>query len=238
MDWTFLLWVGAAVVGLVTVLSLVLFLANGGNGTPTSVAHDQQHQTSDGAELNANEMQSADLDQVVKESQAGLSRWMQRVQTTRSSTSEYELAHPPKPTPVFLPPPALSSLPLPPDQPDGDQLHTQPGVHPISFALHSSVRPAFKTQREWVVAPCVPGKRQTYVFRHEQHYFEQYSNSWFGLTCKKSGWDCLRHYEIAACGAIPVFMDLEAMPSTCMMNWNRRLLTQSRNLYARLSRTE
>ena len=39
-----------------------------------------------------------------------------------------------------------------------------------------------------------------------------YQNSLFSLTYRKTGWDCLRHYEILASGSIPLFLDLEKCP--------------------------
>ena len=41
------------------------------------------------------------------------------------------------------------------------------------------------------------------------------STSWFGLTCKKGGWDCLRHYEIIAAGALLLFKDYNLKPKQC-----------------------
>ncbi len=35
------------------------------------------------------------------------------------------------------------------------------------------------------------------------------------MTTKKAGWDALRHYEIAAAGAVPCFRDLDDKPATC-----------------------
>jgi len=32
---------------------------------------------------------------------------------------------------------------------------------------------------------------------------------------KRGGWDCLRHYEIAAAGAVPCVRQLEGKPSSC-----------------------
>jgi len=34
-----------------------------------------------------------------------------------------------------------------------------------------------------------------YIFKTEKEYYEQYQTSSFAITCKKGGWDCLRHYD-------------------------------------------
>ena len=35
------------------------------------------------------------------------------------------------------------------------------------------------------------------------------------MTVKRAGWDALRHYEIAANGAVPCFRELDRKPATC-----------------------
>jgi hypothetical protein len=52
-------------------------------------------------------------------------------------------------------------------------------------------------------------------FRDEEDYYNDMQRSWFGLTCKKGGWDCLRHYEIIAAGALLLFRDYDRKPPLC-----------------------
>lgn len=52
-------------------------------------------------------------------------------------------------------------------------------------------------------------------FDVEEEYYDDLSRSWFGLTCKKGGWDCLRHYEILAAGSLLLFKDYDSKPSLC-----------------------
>jgi hypothetical protein len=55
----------------------------------------------------------------------------------------------------------------------------------------------------------------SYAFTSEKDYYTDLQVSRFGITTKRSGWDCLRHYEIAANGAVPCFRDLDKKPITC-----------------------
>lgn len=57
--------------------------------------------------------------------------------------------------------------------------------------------------------------RRHYIFDNEEDYYNDMSRSWFGLSCKKGGWDSLRHYEIIAAGALLLFKDFDKKPSTC-----------------------
>ncbi|NBU71575.1 MAG: glycosyltransferase family 1 protein, partial [Bacteroidetes bacterium] len=49
----------------------------------------------------------------------------------------------------------------------------------------------------------------------EAAYRADLGASRFGITTRRAGWDCLRHYEIAASGTIPCFRDLHRKPPRC-----------------------
>jgi hypothetical protein len=52
-------------------------------------------------------------------------------------------------------------------------------------------------------------------FETQDEYYADLRASRFGITVKREGWDALRHYEIAAAGAIPCFRHLTAKPPRC-----------------------
>lgn len=53
------------------------------------------------------------------------------------------------------------------------------------------------------------------IFDNEQVYYDDIARSKFGVTQKKSGWDCMRHYEIAANLSVPCFYRLNDKPKLC-----------------------
>src|SRR5204863_8665429 len=61
----------------------------------------------------------------------------------------------------------------------------------------------------------VAGASAAYAFDSEADYYADLQRARFGITTRRSGWDCLRHYEIAANGAVPCFRDLTLKASTC-----------------------
>lgn len=61
----------------------------------------------------------------------------------------------------------------------------------------------------------VPGSKTKYAFDKEADYYQDLQNSQFGITTKRGGWDCLRHYEIAANGAVICFKNLHLKPEIC-----------------------
>lgn len=59
------------------------------------------------------------------------------------------------------------------------------------------------------------GSKNHHIYSDENEYFKDLSRSWFGLTCKKGGWDTLRHYEILSAGTLLLFRDYENKPPYC-----------------------
>lgn len=80
-----------------------------------------------------------------------------------------------------------------------------------------------------VVSPLVPGDTTDYAFGlgQEADYYAMYKSSHFALTQKKGGWDCLRHYEILANGAIPIFEELDKCPIDTMTSFPKALLANA-----------
>jgi hypothetical protein len=65
------------------------------------------------------------------------------------------------------------------------------------------------------VQALVPGTATSYAFAEEADYVADLRASRFGITTKRAGWDCMRHYEQAAAGCVPCFRGLESKPATC-----------------------
>lgn len=88
-------------------------------------------------------------------------------------------------------------------------------ILPISFAFPEEKlqQPMEKTK---AIADMIPGNEFNYIFNDEQEYYNEYNRSLFGITHKKGGWDCLRHYEILGARSVPWFKNLEGCPElTC-----------------------
>jgi hypothetical protein len=110
-------------------------------------------------------------------------------------------------------------------------------LRPIHFAVPSVKFISDKdfednlSRKTRVVAPCDPRDRSTYVFQTEDAYYQQYRESFFGVTIRKAGWDCMRHHEIVSQGTAPLFMGLEACPPWTMHRLPREQLLRLRELY-------
>jgi hypothetical protein len=59
------------------------------------------------------------------------------------------------------------------------------------------------------------GSSTHHIFCDEDAYYHDMARSWFGLSCIKGGWDCLRHYEIIAAGTVLLFRDFALKPKNC-----------------------
>lgn len=95
-------------------------------------------------------------------------------------------------------------------------------VFPVTFSFPVSKIRAVIT-KEKLFASVIPGKLETYVFKEEDSYMKEYQQSEYGLTCKKGGWDCMRHLEIMGAGCIPC-MDLKDCPKLTMFRYPKYLM--------------
>jgi len=53
------------------------------------------------------------------------------------------------------------------------------------------------------------------AFTNQNDYYSDIRKSKYGITTKRAGWDCLRHYEYAAKGAILCFKNLHSKSDFC-----------------------
>jgi hypothetical protein len=102
-------------------------------------------------------------------------------------------------------------------------------VHGISFGIDTGrLRPLLPLNTKTrAFSDLVPGKPATYVYDTETAYYDQYAASYYAFTWKKAGWDCMRHYEILAAGALPYFTDLSDAPPGVMPGFPRDLVLQA-----------
>jgi hypothetical protein len=90
-------------------------------------------------------------------------------------------------------------------------------VLPISFCIPEELIVANMSEKEKKISDIIPNFNKTYNFNSENEYYDEYRKSWYAITKKKGGWDCLRHYEIMMNGCIPIFEDLEMCPKNTMI---------------------
>lgn len=72
--------------------------------------------------------------------------------------------------------------------------------------------------------------RKTHIYDNEIDYYNDYRQAKFALTCKKGGWDCMRHYEILANKCIPIFTDIEYCPENTLTNFPKKILSDIKKL--------
>ena len=114
-------------------------------------------------------------------------------------------------------------------------IDSAPGnLYPITFSIPECKIISRIPEKKKLLSSIIPGDNSTYTFKTEIDYYNEYRTSMFAITCKKYGWDCLRHYEIIANGCIPYFKDLELCPQGTMALLPKDLLKQGNALYERL----
>ena len=96
-------------------------------------------------------------------------------------------------------------------------------LRPIAFSIPEEkivAQPTAKTKQfnAHVVDPEVAeriGATSGYAFEDEDEYYADLRASRFGVTTRRTGWDALRHYELAANACVPCFRELERKPPRC-----------------------
>jgi len=98
-------------------------------------------------------------------------------------------------------------------------------IRPINFSIpKNKIIKEINLKPKNLISPLIPGRLETYIYDNEEDYYEMYQDSVFAITTKKSGWDCLRHYEILMNGCIPFFLDIEKCPSKTLKKLPKDLL--------------
>jgi hypothetical protein len=103
----------------------------------------------------------------------------------------------------------------------------KPGVFPITFGIPREKLVTEFPQKTRELAHIIPGDFSTYIYNTEEEYYNGYKEAYFGMTTKKGGWDCMRHYEILANRCIPYFPDLPECPHQTLYNFPKDVILES-----------
>jgi hypothetical protein len=87
-----------------------------------------------------------------------------------------------------------------------EKIRLEPTAKELLFAKHVQCDEAY--QLEWIRHNC----QKKYAFSNEHEYYENIARSYYAVTMKKAGWDCMRHYEIAANATVMAFFKLNEKP--------------------------
>jgi hypothetical protein len=104
-------------------------------------------------------------------------------------------------------------------------------TYPISFSMPPEKIVEQIPEKTRIVAHIIPGNLSTYIYDTEESYYQGYKESFFAVTMKKGGWDCMRHYEILANGCIPYFVDLENIPQNTMTHFPKEIIAETNKIY-------
>src|SRR6185437_2176763 len=103
-------------------------------------------------------------------------------------------------------------------------------IHPLPYSIPSEYVIDRNIEKKFVLSSSRPcSEKADYKFKpHEEaEYLNTYEESYFAVTQKKGGWDCLRHYEIMSSGCIPIFPDLDKCPTQTMISFPKQLIKQA-----------
>lgn len=101
---------------------------------------------------------------------------------------------------------------------------------PIQFSISDTKITNVADHKDTDFAFLIPAQEKTYKYFDEDVYRKDYQRSYFAITCKKGGWDCMRHYEILANGCVPYFLNLQDCNPRTMEFLPRKLILEAMNL--------
>lgn len=96
-------------------------------------------------------------------------------------------------------------------------------LKPAHFSIphHKIRKPNIAQKKRLFATHCVDSEvaqalrlHTSYAFHSETDYYENLSTSKYAISTKRGGWDCLRHYEIAASGTLPCIKNLHKKPTS------------------------
>jgi len=103
---------------------------------------------------------------------------------------------------------------------------------PISFAIPEEKIVKSSVEKKKKIADYTPKVSGSgYMYTSEAEYYKNYQEALYGLTHKKSGWDCMRHYEILGNCCIPYFPDIAGCPELTMKNFPKDLVKRGNELF-------
>jgi hypothetical protein len=105
-----------------------------------------------------------------------------------------------------------------------------PNLLPISFAFPTDKLAIPNKNKTQDYGTVIPGESETYIFKTEQDYYNDYQKSMYGVTMKKAGWDAMRHYEILGNYCMPYFVGLEDCPADTLSNMPKQLILDAKQL--------
>lgn len=108
-------------------------------------------------------------------------------------------------------------------------LFKKQNIFPISFSIPTIKTNLVNIKKTRDIAICDPRNKSTYIYTNEEDYYKGYQESLFGITIKKAGWDCMRHYEILGNGCLPLFLDINNCPNQTLQKFPKELCIQVLN---------
>lgn len=96
-------------------------------------------------------------------------------------------------------------------------------VYPIEFCIPKEKIYRGEVNKVNIFSTVNPNSTREYIYDKEIDYYEDYRKSKYGITTKKAGWDCLRHYEIIMNKCLPYFKDINECPERTMIFYPKNL---------------
>ena len=107
-------------------------------------------------------------------------------------------------------------------------------VYPINLSIpKEKIINNLNSQPTNLLAPLIPHKYKTYIYKNESDYYNMWQESLFGISYVYGGWwEALRYYEMLMNGCIPLIMRLKDCPEKTLTQIPKEKLLYILNNYS------
>ncbi len=109
-------------------------------------------------------------------------------------------------------------------------------VFPINVSIPSKkIKDHVNKNPNNLLAPLIPYRYKTYVYKDENEYYQMWRDSLFGITYKPPWghwWESVKYYEMMMNGCIPLFVGLKNCPEQTLTLFPKKNLLNIFNKYS------
>jgi len=107
-------------------------------------------------------------------------------------------------------------------------------VFPLNISIpKSKIIKNLNLKPKNLLAPLIPYRPKTYIYKNEKDYYNMWQNSLFGIShAYGKWWETVRYYEMLMNGCVPLALNLEKCPKDTLTQLPKKELIEIFNKYS------
>lgn len=113
-------------------------------------------------------------------------------------------------------------------------LEKKENIFPINVTIpKAKIVDKINESPENLLAPLIPHRYKTYIYKNESDYYKMWQNSLFGISYVYGGWwEAVRYYEMLMNGCIPLILNLNKCPKDTLTKLPKAKLSETFDNYS------